>query len=133
MLKRFGSSGPFTLGWELIPFSFVLDWFVDLRSITDRLDNLVTGNSKSIIDVSFSEKFDVVGSYLVRRTMSGYAPGQPDSVLAFTRMKYYRRIPVTSWPTVGLSGRFGKKQLALSGALLHQKVANLIPKLARLR
>lgn len=132
-LKRFGSTGPATLAWELIPFSFVVDWFLDLREITNRIDNLVTGDRKAVRDISFSEKLDVVGSYKVRRTMDNYIPGDSDAVLAFTRFKYYRRIPVTSYNKVGLSGRFGKKQLSLSAALLHQKVANLLPRLARLR
>jgi hypothetical protein len=39
-LSRFSSLNPVSLGWELIPYSFVVDWFVDVGSY---LRNLETG------------------------------------------------------------------------------------------
>jgi hypothetical protein len=129
LLSRFGATGPVALGWELIPFSFVVDWFVDLRNITDRLDNLITGSTKKILDVCVSEKYDTT-SYL-----SFYSTNATHSdlgtMLYQEQEKYYRRDRVTSYNITGWSGKFGKKQLSLAGALLHQTMANYVLRLNR--
>jgi hypothetical protein len=125
-MKTFGSSGPATLAWEFVPFSFILDWFVDLRTITDRLDNLLTGHSKSIKDVCISEKYSVVEEIDVNFTNAVYSSPQTGFTLQKSELSYYHREPVSTYETVGWSGRFGKKQVSLLGALLHQKMANLI-------
>lgn len=126
-LGRFGATGPATLVKELIPFSFVLEWFVDLRNITDRLDNLLTGNSKRIIDVCMSEKSQyAIEGRLYNRSPTSYSEVLGlGSVLVSTNVSQYNRKPITAYNIVGSSGRFGKKQAALLGALLHQQVANL--------
>jgi hypothetical protein len=126
LMTRLGSAGPVSLGWELIPFSFVLDWFVDLRSICDNLDNLLTGYRKNITGVCISESFEYTAVSELRSSMSSYAPDNPRLLLASTDISYYRRDPVLNYNKVGLSGRFGKRQLGLSAALLNQKIANRI-------
>jgi hypothetical protein len=133
LLGRFGATGPTTLIKELIPFSFVVEWFVDLRNITDRLDNLLTGQTKKILDVCVSEKYDTTSFGLFNPqgnyASGGSSPSQDTGKLLYTeREKYYHRVPVTNYNIVGWSGKFGKKQASLLGALLHQLVANLLVK-----
>jgi len=130
LMKRFLSAGPASALWELIPYSFVVDWFVNLSSVIDDLDNVLTGATKSLIDASVSETYSiqcrtVYNSYY-------YAPWDADNVTNITgkdivvqNVSYYRRDPVDPRSSVGAAGRFGKKQGTILAALLHQIVANL--------
>jgi hypothetical protein len=124
LMSRFGSNGPASYLWERIPFSFVLDWFVDLKSITNGLDNLLTGNSKSISGCLATTK----GSFsaVMTDTYGSHVPrGFQGTQVATTLISLYRReAPTYHGFSVNTSGRFGKKQLALSAALLYQLVAS---------
>jgi len=122
VLSRFGVTGPASLAWELIPWSFVVDWFVDLRHITNLLDNLLTGSPKKIIDVCLSDKIRFTDTAVLH---SGYNPSTQDTVMGRIVTTTYTRNPVLSYNKVGLSGRFGKKQAGLTAALLYQTIANL--------
>lgn len=53
-LKRFGFSNAAALGWEVIPFSFVVDWAIGIGDWLNRLDAL-TGTSELIVNQSYSE------------------------------------------------------------------------------
>jgi hypothetical protein len=129
MCDKFGTSGPASLAWELVPFSFVLDWFVDLRGVFNLLDNALTGNRKKVVDVSFSQKFDLTLREIFHPA-SPYASGQDGTTTATHRVRYYHReIPTVS--LIGLSGRFGKKQALLTLSLLHQLVPNLLKRILR--
>jgi len=122
MISKFGVTGPASFAWEVIPFSFVVDWFLDLRAITNGLDNLLTGSTKNIIDICLSDKFKWTDTaYLnVNNTVS-----TDGNVMGTIVNTVYTRNPVTSYKKVGLSGRFGKKQASLTAALLYQTIANL--------
>jgi len=121
-VSRFGVTGPASFVWELIPFSFVVDWFLDLRHITNTLDNLLTGNSKRIVDICVSDKYQITESGYLN---SGYNPTTQGRLMCTVTTNQYTRNPVTSYNKIGVSGRFGKKQASLTAALLYQKVANL--------
>jgi hypothetical protein len=58
-----------------------------------------------------------------------YAPSLTSSVddtqIANSDISYYARDPFVPTTTVGLSGRFGKKQIGLTAALLGTFAANL--------
>jgi hypothetical protein len=124
LMRRFGATGPVSFVWERIPFSFVVDWFLDLRSITGKLDNLFTGAEKNISGGLVTEKGTIVMSmiddydYHLPRDFKG------TTVASKTYELYKRTIPNYSGVSVTSSGRFGNKQLALTGALLYQLVAS---------
>jgi hypothetical protein len=122
MMARFGVTGPASLAWELIPFSFVVDWFLDLRHITNSLDNLLTGSPKRIVDICMSDKIRWTDTAVLN---SGYVPSTQGTVMGRVVNSSYTRNPVLSYNKVGLAGRFGKKQASLTAALLYQQVANL--------
>jgi len=122
MMSRFGVTGPASFAWEVIPFSFVVDWFLDLRSITNSLDNLLTGSQKKIVDICMSDKIRFTD---VATLNSGYNPSTQGNEMGRVVNTVYTRNPVTSYTKVGLAGRFGKKQASLTAALLYQTVANM--------
>jgi hypothetical protein len=125
LLGKFGVTGPASLVWELIPYSFVVDWFLDLRHITNVLDNLLTGSTKRIVDICISDKIVYTESGLLNP--SGYSPvGKLEDVMSIVSNSVYTREPIHTYKKVGLSGRFGKKQASLTAALLYQNVASLI-------
>jgi hypothetical protein len=128
LLERFVASGPVSLAWELVPFSFVLDWFVDLSAVIGAVDNFLKGSPKGIYDCWWSEKSvftcDIV--HKDKRMPNHWVSRTHDGVtIADNDISYYRRFYLNPVTTIGLSSRFGKKQAAYSAALLYQLVANL--------
>lgn len=123
MIDRFGATGPLDLAWEFVPYSFISDWFLDVRNITDRIDNAITGDTKKIIDVCLSEKTECT-SVQALASLYPYDIGQAGTVLCQSSLSQYHRNPVLDYNIVGQAGRFGKKQASLLAALLHQKMAN---------
>jgi len=134
LLTKYFATGPASLAWELVPFSFVLDWFVDLTPVLDAIDNTLTGSKKSVKYAWTSEKFDVRVAYFkhrctaTNRSSSTHTlhdwPGD-GSMIGYTQYRAYRRNLTSLTPTVSASHRFGKKQQTLFGALALQSVANL--------
>lgn len=124
LLTRFLSAGPASFVWERIPFSFVVDWVVNTSDIINQLDNTLTGGSKKITDAWMSEKYDVYISAVKHRT-SAWTSSEDGKAMVQNRLSYYHREPYTHSQLTESSGRFGKKQVLLSAALLHQLVANL--------
>jgi hypothetical protein len=124
MIRRFGATGPASLAWERIPFSFVVDWFVNLSGVVDALDNTLTGTTRHIDSVWMSEKWHVLAGVYKHRG-AGYTSDLDGKQITQNELSYYHREAISPDPTIALSGRFGKKQIALTAALLHQLVANL--------
>jgi hypothetical protein len=122
LLRKFGGPGPASFVWEKIPYSFVVDWFFNLKGITDKLDNLLTGNTKQISDAWYSESYK---GFWRSRIVNPNAISPSIGTTVFSNaVEVYTRNPISaSRSAVTLAGRFGKKQLALTGALLYQKVA----------
>lgn len=138
VLSKWLSTGPVSLAWELVPFSFVLDWFVDLRPVLDSLDNTFTGSQTSIDYGWFTEKRGYDIQYVKHRATALSTSGnitihdwpQDGEIIGYTRSQYYRRrVLLDVKPTVTSSNRFGKKQGLLSLALFYQNVANLSSRL----
>lgn len=123
-IDRFLSNGPASLIWERIPYSFVVDWFVNLSGVVDYLDNLLKGGPREIVDVWSTESFHVLVNAVKHRTSSWISSvdGEPT---VNNELKLYHRIPLDNGFSIVPSGRFGKKQALLSAALLHQLVASL--------
>lgn len=55
-LNQFGVANPLLVAWELVPFSFVGDWFVDVGSY---LENVSAFWGLQLDDLSLTEKFSV--------------------------------------------------------------------------
>jgi hypothetical protein len=123
LLRKFGSPGPASFVWEKIPYSFVVDWFLNVKGITQELDNLLTGNTKNISDAWYSLDYEEFYRLNFKNPNAIIPP--VGSTLASNRIRTYTRTPISAQrPAVFVDVRFGKKQLALTGALLYQKVAS---------
>lgn len=128
LASRFGSVGPASFLWERIPFSFVVDWFVDLSGVMNSIDNALTGNTKRILGATISQKWKC----MLNCTKVQYSPTLTDSndgaQIALVELSSYLRKPTQPNISVGLSGRFGKKQGGITAALIGQMAANLVSK-----
>jgi hypothetical protein len=124
VISRYVARGPASFAWEVIPFSFVLDWFADLSTIIDALDNAFTGFSKSIVDSWMSERYEVLMPVFKHKT-GGWTSDSDGRQTALNELSYYHREYLAPSLNTGPSDRFGKKQASLLAALLHQMVANL--------
>lgn len=124
LMGRFLSPGPVSLIWERIPFSFVVDWFVDLSGILDSLNNALTGDTKRIKDLWWSESW-ALNVCAIKHPTSVWASDADGKVTCTTFLSYYHREALQASIMPVWSGRFGKKQALLSVALLHQIVASL--------
>lgn len=123
ILGRFGSAGPASLLWERIPFSFVLDWFLDISSVLGSLNSLLQGNKFKIIDCSQSIKWHSLIN-VIKHDGDGWAGSLDGQIVAWNELSYYHRESITINPSIEVNSRFGKKQASLTLALLHQIVAN---------
>lgn len=82
---QFGLSNPASLAWELVPFSFVVDWFVDFGSFFASLDNHVYMK-------------DVMVGYYTKSRKTDQLVGGGGS--AFGQGTYLRRLPLGKTSTV---------------------------------
>jgi hypothetical protein len=125
VISRYVATGPASFAWERIPFSFVVDWFVDLSSIVDALDNALTGFGRTIDDCWVSEKYSYELDHVHTEHTGGWQSTATGLVTFEQGLSYYHRSYLPPNITVGASNRFGKKQASLLAALLHQYVAKL--------
>lgn len=126
MLKKFLSGGPASFLWERIPYSFVVDWFVDLSGVVDSLDRFLTFNPANIKQTCYSIGYNLKFPVKKFPQLPNWPSSSSDwTITALNELSYYHRSPYSSSPMVGESGRFGKKQIGLSAALLTQIVSNL--------
>jgi hypothetical protein len=127
LLGKYGANGPASFVWEQIPYSFVVDWFVNTKPIMNHLDNLLTGGRREILDVCVSEKYaaTIGGAITCDYTSVSFPPGTYEGTPCFwSDVSFYTRYPSTYGPKLSSAeGRFGKSQLALGLSLIIQKVA----------
>jgi hypothetical protein len=125
LMGRFIATGPASLAWEKLRFSFVFDWFVDISSILNRLDSELVGFERTIDKSWTSTAYTgFVPTYFHKyngNDFDEYA-GQQVSLMSYN---YYHRKSIDPSYSIREAGRFGKKQSVLSLALLHQLVAKL--------
>lgn len=122
-MSRFATS-PASLAWEKIPFSFVVDWFVDLRGVLRTLDNLVGFNPFTVVSFTRSYGYHVNtdASYPLRTACGG---GLTSGGHAFSsEYKHYERTLVSMGPSAPeWKVRFGKNQAGISAALISQQLS----------
>jgi hypothetical protein len=123
-MSRFASS-PASLAWELVPFSFVIDWFVDLRGALNKLDNVLGTVPYEV--VSFTRSFSYgLGEDHFLETMSPCNGGTINSFKsAVVECKHYERSNVSGGNSVSWQPRFGKNQAAISAALITQALLKI--------
>jgi len=122
LINRFGSGGPASFAWELVPFSFVVDWFVDTTSVVNWLDSLLENDRIETLSLTRSrlyclecDAFKSVSRTDDHTVIASYKLGS-----AINQM--YERVPLVRTTYVDTARRFGKKQTAIALALLRQRL-----------
>jgi len=125
LMSRFTTS-PASLAWEKIPFSFIADWFVDLRGVLRRIDSMLGFEPYQV--VSFTRSFSYGCS--AQRFWDTFSPcsGAPlfNVTVGSADYKNYERSLVSmggSPPT--WKPRFGKNQAGISAALISQYLSKV--------
>lgn len=122
LLSRFATS-PASLAWEKVPFSFVVDWFVDLRGFCRSIDEML--GISPFIDLQMTRS----ASYDVSTTQTWTKRSPCSGAVLYSRIasdityRHYERYPVsprTDWFV--WRNRFGKNQAAISAALISQAI-----------
>jgi hypothetical protein len=125
-LSRFATS-PASLAWELVPFSFVFDWFVDIRGALRAVDNSLGFAPYDVVNfsrsLSYNLRTEVDHTYL--QTCTG---GVLNKVYCGAIMyKHYERFPVSMDTNVfNWKPRFGKNQAGISAALIGQQLTKAV-------
>jgi hypothetical protein len=123
LITRFGAGGPASFAWELVPFSFVVDWFLDVSSIASLFDEVLDKDRIETLSLTHSRKYvsisDVFRDVYRTDTNAQVYSGKQASVTH----SYYSRQLIGRATYVAPSGRFGKKQASLAVALL---LANIL-------
>lgn len=99
-LARWSSLNPVSLGWELIPYSFVVDWFVDVGSYLRNLETALL-YSQRFRSGYISELFAYTGTEVSSRRE--YTTGQvrfiiDDGASAKIKETRFQRTKLTSYP-----------------------------------
>lgn len=125
VMSRFATS-PASLAWELIPFSFMLDWFVDLRGMLRAVDDLIGFSPYEIVDFTRSYSYellsDVSASYCNTCNGVPVVSGRSGTV----EFKHYERSLVSHVPSWAFwKPRFGKNQAGITAAMIGQRLDTL--------
>jgi len=124
-MRRFASS-PASLAWELVPFSFVVDWFVDLRGVLGSLDKLVGFEPYKVVSFTRSFGYELQTTAHLR-TFSPCSGAQLQSFDQYSCVyKHYERSAnVTTSALPVWKPRFGKNQAGISAALIGQQLSKI--------
>jgi len=124
-MKRFATS-PASLAWEKVPFSFVVDWFVDLRGVLRGLDKMVGHSPYEIVSFTRSLSYGVATDTFFSRFSPCDGSVLYDDPVGTTDYKHYERTPVSASVTLPTANvRFGKSQAGISAALILQQLSKL--------
>lgn len=91
-LKQLGISNPFLLAWELMPWSFVIDWFIPIGNYLSSLD--------ATLGLIFNDGFKstkCVQTHTRSQVVSGYVRSSGSSTYAGSD---FRRTALTGFPSV---------------------------------
>jgi hypothetical protein len=102
----------------------VVDWLFDLKTVTEKLDNVLTGGTKQISSALVTQKSVFSGSWI--HFTNGIGNGLytfENQAVSGSRIEWYtREFPGhdPSWVSWRGDRGVGKKQLSLAAALFHQ-------------
>jgi len=125
LASRFATS-PASFAWEKVPFSFVVDWFVDLRGALRAADNILGSSPYEV--VSFTRSY---GYHLATDCyLDLYSPCNGGKLAGFRQCsleyKHYERSIVSLGASLpSLNPRFGKNQAGISAALISQQLSKI--------
>lgn len=120
LINRFGAAGPASFAWEMVPFSFVVDWFIDTSSVVGFLDDKLNSDRLEVLNLSISRKYELetdVFRDVWDGSVNALVESRKRGSVVYRR---YMRSELAKAYSIDFSERFGKKQMLLSVALLRQ-------------
>lgn len=99
MLNQLGLINPASLVWELIPYSFVVDWFVPIGPV---LQALTAPAGLIFVDGSQSRRVSARWDSLDHRYRSGDVYYNIQPATGVFQYEGYKRTRLTNWPRPGL-------------------------------
>ena len=122
---RFGLINPLEVIWELVPFSFVADWFLPIGNYLSALD----------APIRFNHLGGTIGRRMVSKmTQLGVKPEASNQRISgfagHGKRTYVQRTKLTSMPSVGIEtlvfdAEMTEKRVASAIALLQQQLSRL--------
>lgn len=121
-MSRFATS-PASLAWELIPFSFIVDWLVDLRGVLRCVDKLLGFSPYNIVSFTRSYSYKLLTNVQHRYKETCYGNVICQNHVGAVRYSHYERTPVSMGGSPPIwRPRFGKNQAGITAALIGQKL-----------
>lgn len=119
LLSQLGVNNPFSIGWELLPFSFVLDWFMPVGEVLSAWS--ATSGLKFI---SGTKTWRVTGSAeCITDWEAEYGNGYKGTSRAVYSYDGYDRISLSTWPYTFLyvKSPFSGRHITNAIALINQR------------
>lgn len=100
--QQLGLTNPLSIAWEVVPFSFVIDWFTNVGDVIDSLDDLYG------VSLSNAYRSDYLRSTVLYKTTADYRYPQLAWTYKFKTHQQRRRVglssPVTIFPKIANFG-----------------------------
>jgi len=125
LMSRFTTS-PASLLWERIPFSFVADWFVDVRGCLAKLDSLIGVEPFKVLSFTKSTRWQVqTRHYELLKRVCASGPTLFDGLVTQVDDKHYERSVLSAGFLPSWKPRYGKNQAGITAALIGQRLSRL--------
>jgi len=123
-MRRFATS-PASLAWEKVPFSFVVDWLVDVRGVLNKIDSTIGVTPYEIVSFTKSHNYVLNSEMFMRLKDASTNLVIHDKKVASVVYKHYERSLVSQSTSVVWKPRVGKSQVGIAAALLTQALTKL--------
>lgn len=117
-LQQLGLINPLEVAWAVVPFSFVVDWFLPVGNFLEALSARV---GLTFIDGYYGVKTEIVSSASrLERNLTGQTRLGPSTTVVRSYYSGYRRTKMTSmpWPGLFIKSPFSTTHVASALALL---------------
>lgn len=125
--QALGLSSPLVNAWEIVPFSFVVDWFIPIGQTFQRLENKLglheTVKSCVMTNFTHSYKWSLVDRHYLRLSSKQYPSwdGLSYQGPAYTCSVYQRRVGIPPTSILTAPSGWSLSKTALSIALIMQR------------
>jgi hypothetical protein len=124
-LARWSSLNPASIAWELMPYSFVVDWFVDVGGYLRNLETAMLYNCRFVTGYR-SHLYICNSEYSVKNYVRTYTGGQNTyNLTGRESYKGFQRKRLTSYPfprPPSFEANLGPNRLLSAAALLRQLI-----------
>jgi hypothetical protein len=125
LMRRFTTS-PAQLAWERIPFSFVADWFVDIRNVLGKIDDSIGVSPFEVVSFTKSTKWHLrTEQFSTLRTVCATQQTLDNIRLCSVEDKHYERSVLSPGFMPEWKPRYGKSQAGITAALIGQQLSRL--------